>query len=68
VANGSGNPLIMGNIMVIRCPACGRFVRAFVYNGHIKGWCAVMGKYVNVPLEKTIDNGTKQAGQRKKYL
>jgi hypothetical protein len=50
--------------MVIRCPACGRFVRAFVYNGYIKGWCAVMGKYVNVPLEKTIDNGTKQAGRR----
>jgi hypothetical protein len=54
----------MGNILVVRCPACGRFVRALVHDGRVKGWCTVVGKYVNVPLEKTIDNGTRQAGRR----
>jgi hypothetical protein len=54
----------MGNILIIRCPACGRLVRAFVLDGCVKGWCTVVGKYVNVPLEKTMDNATKRTMKR----
>jgi len=49
---------------VVRCPACGRLARAVVYDGRLKGWCAVQRRYVNAALEEVVDNATRKAGKR----
>jgi hypothetical protein len=50
-------------ICIIRCPACGRFVRAVVYDGRVKGWCTVKHRYVNAAVEEVVDNATRRAGK-----
>jgi len=49
---------------IIRCPACGRLVRALAWGGEVKGWCAVQGKYVQTTVKKATDDATKRAGRR----
>ena len=56
--------VIRSVISVVRCPACGRLVRAVVYGGRLKGWCAVQRRYVNAAIEEVVDNATRKAGKR----
>lgn len=50
-------------ICIVRCPACGRFVRAVVYDGRVKGWCAVQRRYVNAMIEEVVDGAMRRAGK-----
>jgi len=34
----------------IECPACGQMVEAVVWDGRVKGYCAVAKQYVNFSL------------------
>lgn len=53
--------VLESTIRIVRCPACGRFVRATVYDGRVKGWCTVQRRYVNAAVEEVVDNATRNA-------
>jgi gamma-glutamyltranspeptidase len=53
--------LVQSTIRIVRCPACGRFVRAVVNNGRVKGWCTVQRRYVNTAIDEVVDRATTRA-------
>lgn len=59
-----GGGIVGRSIQVIRCPGCGRLVRAVVYDGRVRGRCTIHGKYINAAAEDLVDNATRASGRR----
>ncbi len=60
----TGGGVLQNSRQIVRCPGCGRLVRAVAYGGRVRGWCAVHGRYVNALVEDIVDNATKTSGRK----